>query len=668
MNDKSVFQSQLEDKEAFAFVGRRGAVEAAAEAIGAGLPEGVAAGRAPELEGAARTVRSADLESALENLQAGQTNLDAPDPAEAIIMLTGYPSLLVKQNDFDTSQHGPWQARLDPHRARIKSIIRSVGRVELTGHPQYTWVGTCWLIEDNVLITNRHVAKVFALLREREWQIMPGVEARVDFAEELGSTRALEYMIGSIIHMEEHADIDMAVMKLARHSASQLGMTPVPLDTRHEAAEYIGVVGYPADDLRNNPLDAFNRYFQGQFGVKRFAPGRIKDPNHNRDQFTHNCTTLGGNSGSVVFNVASGGAIGLHFGGNAQLQNYAVKATTIASALARQNIRIQPLRAPASGRQRPGGEEREARAQDFRGRNGYGADFLGGQALSVAMPIVGPQMVDQVARTRAGALALDYRNFSVVLNKMRRLAICTAVNIDGSSSRNPRRARSFKLDPRMDADHQTGEAIYGDNDLDRGHLVRRLDPCWGSEEQASEANTDSMFFPNIAPQHKDLNQKIWNDLEDHVLGTVDERDLRVSAFTGCVFKETDPEQRQTGIKVPMAFWKVIASLSRGHGFRRGRNGEPRLQAQAFVLSHAHLVKPGDLEFVFGKGLETFQVTVEQLERMTGLDFHKLKTADTFGVSPELRDSFAAESTPGAAIDIERNLHFRPLHSLEDIMM
>jgi endonuclease G, mitochondrial len=329
---------------------------------------------------------------------------------------------------------------------------------------------------------------------------------------------------------------------------------------------------------------------------------------------------------------------------------------------------VQTIGKTPAGQQKAGGEEREASSQDFRGRNGYSPDFLGSQALSIAMPIVGPQMVDQVARARGGSLVLDYRNFSIVLNKVRRLAICTAVNIDGTTSRNPRRPRSFKLDPRLDADQQTGEAMYADNNLDRGHLVRRLDPCWGSEEHAGEANTDSMLFPNIAPQHKELNQKIWNDLEDHVLGTVDERDLKVSVFTGCVFKETDPEQQQTGIKVPMAFWKVIASLSRRHGSWRGRIGEPRLEAQAFVLSQAHLVKPGDLEFVFGKGLETFQVTIEQLERITGLDFHKLKGADTFGVSPELRESFAAESTPGAAIDIERNLHFRPLQSLDDIVM
>jgi endonuclease G len=582
--------------------------------------------------------------------------------------------MLVQNGDFDASRYGPWQERLDPYRAKIKAIIAGVGRVELKNHPSgYPWLGTCWLIDDDVLITNRHVAKLFSLMRQGSWQIMPGVEVNVDFAEELGSREALEYLIGSIIHIEDNENIDLALMKLARHSAGRLGLSPVPLDTRLSQAEYIGTIGYPADDLRNNPRDAFTKYFQGQFGVKRFAPGRIMNANYRREQFTHNCTTLGGNSGSVVFNVASGGAVGLHFGGNAQVQNYAVKAASIATVLGKQNVRVRPLRDAAAAGVGDAGEERRARAGDFRDRNGYNPSFLGEGPLNVPMPIIGPHMVDLVARTKAGEPVINYRNFSVVLSKPRRLAIFTAVNIDGTSSRNPRRVPSFQLDPRLDADQQTGEAMYRNNDLDRGHLVRRLDPCWGDEDKSNQANVDSMYFPNISPQHKDLNQKIWNDLEDHVLGTVDDRDFRVSVFTGCLFKDTDPEQQRSHVKVPMAFWKVIVSLSRDGGRSRGRGrgrdgGSPQLQTQAFVMSQAHLVKPGDLEFVFGKGFETFQVTLEQLERMTGLDFHKMKASDTFGMTPEAREAFAAESTLESAIDIERNEHFKPLQSLDDIVM
>ena len=72
------------------------------------------------------------------------------------------------------------------------------------------------------------------------------------------------------------------------------------------------------------------------------------------------------------------------------------------------------------------------------------------------------------------------------------------------------------------------------NDLDRGHLVRRLDPCWGSAATARQANRDSNFFTNIGPQHKNLNQKLWLDLEDHILSNTDDENARVSVFVGCV--------------------------------------------------------------------------------------------------------------------------------------
>src|SRR5262249_57348585 len=43
----------------------------------------------------------------------------------------------------------------------------------------------------------------------------------------------------------------------------------------------------------------------------------------------HDCTTLGGNSGSVVFDLKGGKAVGLHFAGLYQESNFAVRATVL---------------------------------------------------------------------------------------------------------------------------------------------------------------------------------------------------------------------------------------------------------------------------------------------------------------------------------------------------
>ena len=67
--------------------------------------------------------------------------------------------------------------------------------------------------------------------------------------------------------------------------------------------------------------------------VKRLLrPPRVGDVAD--DCFTHDCTTLGGNSGSVVLDLETGQAVGLHCGGTFLKANYAVPAPVIAARLA----------------------------------------------------------------------------------------------------------------------------------------------------------------------------------------------------------------------------------------------------------------------------------------------------------------------------------------------
>lgn len=666
---KTVFQSQLEDSEAFRPLMGRSSRTFATESVFRGMPDGTAEAAMNDIEEAAEGLDDRDFAQAMESLQRGDADLDNPDSAEAIVMLTGYPSLLVRNGDFDAHEDSVWGGRLDPHRSAIKRVIASVARVEFKQQGRDQMIGTCWMVADDIMITNRHVAKIFSQMRGGRWELRPGVDVRADFAEELGSREALEYLIGSIVSIEAEPGIDMALVKLGRAAGRQLNLQPIPLGDDPSRVEYVGVVGYPAKDPRN-PQDAMTRYFGDSFEVKRLAPGKVMNANHAANVFTHDATTLGGNSGSVVFDVATGNAVGLHFAGNAQLQNYAAKAEAIKKVLVTRSVRVI---APNFTGRTAGGrgnldDEARVSADSFRDRTGYDPSFLGDDDLKVPLPVLSPNQASHAVKTKTGEREIKYRHFSVVMSKPRRLAFLTAVNIDGNTSQNPPRPRKFALDPRVATEDQVGEDMYFSNDLDRGHLVRRRDPCWGSAADSSQANVDSMFFPNIAPQHKDLNQKIWSELEDHILGFVDARDLKVSVFTGCIFREDDPAQQRTGIKVPMAYWKVVASIAREPNRRGGGRDARRLQTQAFILSQEHLVKPSDLEHIFGKGLETYQVTLEELERLTGMDFHKLRAADTFGMSPDESVEAAEESTLEAAGDPAQNRHYRPLGKLSDIKL
>ena len=262
---------------------------------------------------------------------------------------------------------------------------------------------------------------------------------------------------------------------------------------------------------------------------------------------------------------------------------------------------------------------------DYAGRKGYDADFLGTGAHNVPLPVLPAELVALTAvnnlATGEPRYLLPYHHYSVVMNRERRLAFFTAVNIDGATSMRLKREKDrWFVDPRVPADEQTDENVYRNNPLDRGHLVRRLDPAWGSSSLAAKASNDDTFhFTNCSPQHEDFNQNqtTWAGLEDYILENADNRDFRVTVFTGPVLAADDEEF--AGVQLPRQFWKVVVMVK--------ESGD--LSATAYLLSQEALI--AGLEFVpeeFSYGeYRTFQVPVRRVEELTGLSFGSLSDFD-----------------------------------------
>lgn len=241
--------------------------------------------------------------------------------------------------------------------------------------------------------------------------------------------------------------------------------------------------------------------------------------------------------------------------------------------------------------------------------HGYNPRFLGAR---VDLPkLTDAQRADAASRLDGRGVELDYVHFSVVMSRRRRLAYFTAVNIDGRKRKEIKRDRDvWYYDPRLPRDVQTGPEIYG-QPLDRGHLVRRQDPVWG--RGAATANEDTFHFTNCAPQHEDLNRKTWLRLEDYILNNADIHDLKVSVFTGPVFRDDDPLYRGR-MQLPVEFWKVAVM----------RKQNRQLSATAYLQTQRTLV--AGLEFVYG-AFQTYQVRVSEIEGLTGLDFGRLRDHD-----------------------------------------
>jgi endonuclease G len=244
---------------------------------------------------------------------------------------------------------------------------------------------------------------------------------------------------------------------------------------------------------------------------------------------------------------------------------------------------------------------------------GYEPEFLGKR---VDLPQLLPQqMADVVERLDGEGHVLDYTHFSIVMSKTRRMAYFTACNIDGRRRQSVTRGRDrWYFDPRIPKEYQAGPDLYSGNDLDRGHLVRRNDPVWG--RAAEQANEDSFHFTNAAPQHKHLNQRTWRELEDYVLGNAETHELRVTVFTGPVFRADDIVYRGK-YQLPAEFWKVVV-IAREDG---------TLSATGYLQTQKNLLD--NLEFAYGS-YKTYQIPVARIEAITGLDFGRLRGVDPLG--------------------------------------
>jgi endonuclease G len=285
----------------------------------------------------------------------------------------------------------------------------------------------------------------------------------------------------------------------------------------------------------------------------------------------------------------------------------------------------QPGSATVAG---AGGVEAITIDPNYGDRQGYDPQFLGAEVGAVPLPALSAELVPLAAinslATGERRYVLPYHHFSVVLNKQRGLAFYTAVNIDGASGVRLRRERDrWSFDPRVSQDQQTGEQVYRDNPLDRGHLVRRLDPAWGPSAGAAKlANDDTFHFTNCTPQHHDFNagQTLWAGLEDYILDNADNRNFRVNVFTGPVLAADDDRYR--GVQLPRQFWKVVAMVKQ----------DGALSATAYLLSQDQLIKGLEITpeaFSYG-AYRTYQVPVRHVEDLTSLSFGSLADADPLG--------------------------------------
>ncbi|PUB16616.1 DNA/RNA non-specific endonuclease [Paenisporosarcina sp. OV554] len=266
----------------------------------------------------------------------------------------------------------------------------------------------------------------------------------------------------------------------------------------------------------------------------------------------------------------------------------------------------------------------------YEGSTGYDTKFLGDNH-EIPLPTFRSDIEQDIAQLKDGSNVLHYTHFSIVMSKSRRLAYFTVVNIDGNQLIDIERNDKWYLDPRIETEYQCGPELYKNNDLDRGHLVRRRDPVWG--DTAEKANRNTFHFTNCAPQHSNLNQKNWLELENYILDNAENWNLKVTVYTGPVFRVDDIVYR--GVQIPAEFWKIAIMVKE----------DGNLSATAYLQTQKNLIE--NLEFAYGE-YKTYQVPITKIEAITGLDFGCLRNNDPIN---------QLESTIGHVIETSEDIKF-----------
>jgi len=312
-------------------------------------------------------------------------------------------------------------------------------------------------------------------------------------------------------------------------------------------------------------------------------------------------------------------------------------------------------------------------------RPGYDPAFLG-SSKKVRIPLPGlPAGATVLEWTEKGKKKseLKYWNYSVMINKARKLAYFSAVNVDANlrPKNAGRDGDRWYFDTRIDEKYQLGNDFYGEqktfevdrslNPFDRGHLTRRLDAQWGQNDNESSRNgNDSFHWTNCSPQHWQYNQgkKKWLGLEDYVILGFAQKTGRACVINGPVFdaplSTNGPDGRKVpkiggksrkdpifgGVSIPKLFFKVVAC-------ERSTGG---LGTAAFLMSQDDLLAgesritglESALEVLSEAEARLYQVSIVDLEKFTGLDFGPLKDADTFSAD----EAMAVGPVPISALE------------------
>ncbi|HST23580.1 MAG TPA: serine protease [Blastocatellia bacterium] len=254
---------------------------------------------------------------------------------EAIIQVTGRPATRysngrVQMPSGNLGENDHWRVLVATTRLFIDRASASVGRITITGNEGLEeHIGTGWCAEGNLIITNRHV--VYDLVSNPDaslpsWKINKAKRPFIDFAATDNATASQRFEIAEVAYCAKEEYVDIAAIRVSSGAGALPRSLAVNWDKSALGRERAGagaepsqfqgsdiyVIGHP---YRRHSSEPVATVFGVADGYKRWSPGVVVQMDDEKTVLEHDCSTLGGNSGSCVLTAESHDVIGIHIGG-----------------------------------------------------------------------------------------------------------------------------------------------------------------------------------------------------------------------------------------------------------------------------------------------------------------------------------------------------------------
>lgn len=253
---------------------------------------------------------------------------------EAIIEITGRPAMRYENGRVGMppsalGENDRWRVLIATARNDINAASSAVGRIMTTGPsgiPEN--IGTGWRLGQDLIVTNRHVGLLMAKKPDSSPIDLTLDEARhpfIDFSATDNATTTKRFDIATMVYCAVEEFVDVAILKVKSGladlpAALTLDWSPDSLGKSEDpngagpgfSGKEVYVVGHPFKQRRSPAIAAV---FGTADGLKRWSPGVVKRIHTDEPILDHDCSTLGGNSGSCVLSAEGHAVVGIHMGG-----------------------------------------------------------------------------------------------------------------------------------------------------------------------------------------------------------------------------------------------------------------------------------------------------------------------------------------------------------------